>query len=107
MKGSTLCLFGFIVVGNLVIRGSGVFVVKKVGYFLFIIAAVFMSSAMFIGLVFGLLEVPFDDGTALESILVTLWIGGTLLIFLGLFVLLVKVIEEPLQNKEVLFPRSR
>ena len=73
---------------------------KKIGYLLLIIAAASMLLAMLIGLTVGLLEVPFGDSTALESILVTLWIGGTLLAFLGLSFLLVKVIKERLQNKE-------
>ena len=73
---------------------------KKIGYLLLIIAAASMLLAMLIGLTVGLLEVPFGDSTALESILVTLWIVGTLLIFLGLSFLLVKVIKERLQNKE-------
>jgi len=59
-----------------------------------------MLLAMLIGLTVGLLEVPFGDSMVLESILVTLWIGGTLLVFLGLSFLLVKVIKERLQNKE-------
>ncbi|HHZ90421.1 TPA: hypothetical protein EYN98_23310 [Candidatus Poribacteria bacterium] len=73
---------------------------KKIGYLLLIIAAASMLLAMLIGLTVGLLEVPFGDSTALESILVTLWIVGTLLVFLGLSFLLVKVIKERLQNKE-------
>jgi len=73
---------------------------KKIGYLLLIIAAASMLLAMLIGLTVGLLEVPFGDSTALESILVTLWIIGTLLVFLGLSFLLVKVIKERLQNKE-------
>ena len=59
-----------------------------------------MLLAMLIGLTVGLLEVPFGDSMVLESILVTLWIVGTLLVFLGLSFLLVKVIKERLQNKE-------
>ena len=59
-----------------------------------------MLLAMLIGLTVGLLETPFGDSTVLESILVTLWIVGTLLVFLGLSFLLVKVIKERLQNKE-------
>ena len=59
-----------------------------------------MLLAMFIGLTVGLLETPFGDSMVLESILVTLWIVGTLLVFLGLSFLLVKVIKERLQNKE-------
>jgi len=59
-----------------------------------------MLLAMLIGLTVGLLETPFGDSMVLESILVTLWIGGTLLVFLGLSFLLVKVIKERLQNKE-------
>ena len=55
---------------------------------------------MLIGLTVGLLETPFGDSMVLESILVTLWIVGTLLVFLGLSFLLVKVIKERLQNKE-------
>ena len=54
---------------------------KKIGYLLLIIAAASMLLAMLIGLTVGLLEVPFGDSTALESILVTLWIVGTLLVF--------------------------
>ena len=73
---------------------------KKIGYLLLIIAAASMLLAMLIGLTVGLLEVPFGDSTALESILVTLWIVGTLLVFLGLSFLLVKVIKERIQNKE-------
>ena len=65
-----------------------------------LIAAVSMLLAMLIGLTVGLLEVPFGDSMVLESILVTLWIVGTLLVFLGLSFLLVKVIKERLQNKE-------
>ena len=59
-----------------------------------------MLLAMLIGLTVGLLETPFGDSMVLESILVTLWIVGTLLVFLGLSFLLVKVIKEQLQNKE-------
>ena len=59
-----------------------------------------MLLAMLIGLTIGLLETPFGDSMVLESILVTLWIVGTLLVFLGLSFLLVKVIKERLQNKE-------
>ncbi|HCK16253.1 TPA: hypothetical protein DHW51_19170 [Candidatus Poribacteria bacterium] len=59
-----------------------------------------MLLAMLIGLTVGLLETPFGDSMVLESILVTLWIVGTLLVFLGLSFLLVKVIKERLQNKE-------
>ena len=65
-----------------------------------LIAAVSMLLAMLIGLTVGLLETPFGDSMVLESILVTLWIVGTLLVFLGLSFLLVKVIKERLQNKE-------
>ena len=65
-----------------------------------LIAAVSMLLAMLIGLTVGLLETPFGDSMVLESILVTLWIVGTLLIFLGLSFLLVKVIKERIQNKE-------
>ena len=73
---------------------------KKIGYLLLITAAVSMLLAMLIGLTVGLLEVPSGDSTALESILITLWIVGTLLVFLGLSFLLVKVIKERIQNKE-------
>ena len=73
---------------------------KKIGYLLLITAVASMLLATLIGLTVGLLEVPFGDSTALESILVTLWIVGTLLVFLGLSFLLVKVIKERLQNKE-------
>ena len=73
---------------------------KKIGYLLLIIAVASMLLATLIGLTVGLLEIPFGDSTALESILVTLWIVGTLLIFLGLSFLLVKVIKERIQNKE-------
>lgn len=59
-----------------------------------------MLLAMLIGLTVSLLETPFGDSMVLESILVTLWIVGTLLVFLGLSFLLVKVIKERLQNKE-------
>ena len=59
-----------------------------------------MLLAMLIGLTVGLLETPFGDSMVLESILVTLWIVGTLLVFLGLSFLLVKVIKERLQYKE-------
>ena len=59
-----------------------------------------MLLAMLISLTVGLLETPFGDSMVLESILVTLWIVGTLLVFLGLSFLLVKVIKERLQNKE-------
>ena len=59
-----------------------------------------MLLAMLIGLTVGLLETPFGDSMVLESILVTWWIVGTLLVFLGLSFLLVKVIKERLQNKE-------
>ena len=59
-----------------------------------------MLLAMLIGLTVGLLETPFGDSMVLESILVTLWIVGTLLVFSGLSFLLVKVIKERLQNKE-------
>ena len=59
-----------------------------------------MLLVMLIGLTVGLLETPFGDSMVLESILVTLWIVGTLLVFLGLSFLLVKVIKERLQNKE-------
>ena len=65
-----------------------------------LIAAVSMLLAMLIGLTVGLLETPFGDSMVLESILVTLWIVGTLLVFSGLSFLLVKVIKERLQNKE-------
>ena len=65
-----------------------------------LIAAVSMLLAMLIGLTVGLLETPFGDSMVLESILVTLWIVGSLLVFLGLSFLLVKVIKERLQNKE-------
>ena len=73
---------------------------KKIGYLLLIIAAASMLLAMLIGLTVGLLETPFGDSMVLESILVTLWIVGTLLVFLGLSFLLVKVIKERVQNKE-------
>ena len=73
---------------------------KKIGYLLLITAAASMLLATLIGLTVGLLEISFGDSTALESILVTLWIVGTLLIFLGLSFLLVKVIKERIQNKE-------
>ena len=73
---------------------------KKIGYLLLITAVASMLLATLIGLTVGLLEVPFGDSTALESILVTLLIFGTLLVFLGLSFLLVKVIKERLQNKE-------
>ena len=73
---------------------------KKIGYLLLITAVASMLLATLIGLTVGLLEIPFGDSTALESILVTLWIVGTLLIFLGLSFLLVKVIKERIQNKE-------
>ena len=73
---------------------------KKIGYLLLIIAAASMLLAMLIGLTVGLLETPFGDSMVHESILVTLWIVGTLLVFLGLSFLLVKVIKERLQNKE-------
>ena len=46
-----------------------------------LIAAVSMLLAMLIGLTVGLLETPFGDSMVLESILVTLWIVGTLLVF--------------------------
>ena len=59
-----------------------------------------MLLAMLIGLTAGSFETPFGDSLVLESILVTLWIVGTLLVFLGLSFLLVKVIKERLQNKE-------
>ena len=67
---------------------------KKIGYLLLIIAAASMLLAMLIGLTVGLLEVPFGDSTALESILVTLWIVGTLLVFLGLSFLLDSVVTS-------------
>ena len=73
---------------------------KKIGYLLLIIAVASMLLATLIGLTVGLLEIPFGDSTALESILITLWIVGTLLVFLGLSFLLVKVIKERIQNKE-------
>ena len=73
---------------------------KKIGYLLLITAVASMLLATLIGLTVGLLEIPFGDSTALESILVTLWIVGTLLVFLGLSFLLVKVIKERIQNKE-------
>ena len=73
---------------------------KKIGYLLLITAVASMLLATLIGLTVGLLEIPFGDSTALESILITLWIVGTLLIFLGLSFLLVKVIKERIQNKE-------
>ena len=73
---------------------------KKIGYLLLITAVASMLLATLIGLTVGLLEIPFGDSTALESILITLWIVGTLLVFLGLSFLLVKVIKERLQNKE-------
>ncbi|MAP86230.1 hypothetical protein CMK17_17185 [Candidatus Poribacteria bacterium] len=73
---------------------------KKIGYLLLITAVASMLLATLIGLTVGLLEIPFGDSTALESILITLWIVGTLLVFLGLSFLLVKVIKERIQNKE-------
>ena len=73
---------------------------KKIGYLLLITAVASMLLATLIGLTVGLLEIPFGDSPALESILITLWIVGTLLVFLGLSFLLVKVIKERIQNKE-------